>query len=122
MENFKHIKRTNVRVKGRQKFRRIVFRVDDEEYEKFLQNVNRAGTTKSAFLRDLINGVTIKEKPDREFYETMKQMIRIGNNLNQIARKANAYGYIDNASYQMDMLKLEEFMNAFQYKYLDMHK
>ena len=116
MENFKHIKRTNVRVKGRQKFRRIVFRVDDEE--KFLQNVNRAGTTKSAFLRDLINGVTIKEKPDREFYETMKQMIRIGNNLNQIARKANSLNFVDNVEYKNDANEWKEFMSDVRQKYL----
>ena len=118
MENFKHIKRTNVRVKGRQKFKRIVFRVDDEEYEKFLQNVDRAGTTKSAFLRNLINGVTIKEKPDREFYETMKQMIRIGNNLNQIARKANSLNFVDNVEYKNDANEWKEFMSDVRQKYL----
>lgn len=118
MENFKHIKRTNVRVKGRQKFKRIVFRVDDEEYEKFLQNVSKADTTKSAFLRDLINGVTIKEKPDREFYETMKQMIRIGNNLNQLTKKANSLNFIDINEYKKQSQDWNNFMNEVKKKYL----
>lgn len=43
-----------------------------------------------------------KEKPDSKFYEAMRQLSAIGNNINQLAVKANALDFID-----MPMLKTE---------------
>ena len=118
MSNYKHIKRTKVRADGRQRFIRIVFRVNEEEYEKFLKDVSKAQTTKSDYLRKLINNAEIKEKPDREFYNTTQQLIRIGNNLNQIARKANSLDFINTKEYQENANELKNLITEIKEKYL----
>lgn len=42
-----------------------------------------------------IVGYKPKEKPSEQFYEEIKNIRNIGNNINQIARIANAKGVID---------------------------
>ena len=64
----------------------------------------------SQFLRNLIVTSVIKEKPDDRFYEVMKQMRYISNNLNQIATKANALGFIDAPYYKREAEKWNKFM------------
>lgn len=118
MSNFKHIKRTKVRVQGRQRFIRIVFRVNEDEYDDFLKNVSKAQVTKSEYLRRLIKQVDIKEKPDREFYNTTQQLIRIGNNLNQIAKKANSMDFINTNEYQQNVDELKNLITQIKEKYL----
>ncbi len=36
-----------------------------------------------------------REKPDQRFYEAMHQLYAIGNNINQIVRRANSLGFAD---------------------------
>ena len=48
------------------------------------------GLPKSTVIRLLLNNYEPKEKPDTRFYEAMRQLSAIGNNINQLARKANA--------------------------------
>ena len=118
MSDYKHIKRTKVRADGRQRFIRIVFRVNEDEYEHFLKDVEKAQITKSEYLRNLINNVEIKEKPDREFYNTTQQLIRIGNNLNQIAKKANSLDFINTKEYQENADELKNLITEIKEKYL----
>ena len=70
----------------------------------------KAGLTESDFIRKLINDATVKEKPDTRFYEVMKDMRAIGNNLNQIARVANSTGQINNYNYNKEAANWSEFM------------
>lgn len=54
-----------------------------------------SGLTKSKLLRDLIMGVKLKAQPPDEYYKVHKLLSNLTNNVNQIARHANAAGYID---------------------------
>ena len=42
------------------------------------------------FIRALIAGVNLRPRPPDEYAEIRRQLAAIGNNINQIARKANA--------------------------------
>ena len=53
------------------------------------------GMNASDYIRHLIVGYKPKEKPSEQFYEEIKNIRSIGNNINQIARIANAKGVID---------------------------
>ena len=53
------------------------------------------GITETAVIRILLHGYEPKEKPDTRFYEAMRQLSAIGNNINQLATKANTFGFID---------------------------
>lgn len=51
--------------------------------------------SEAALFRLLVRGFEPKEKPDDRFYDVMRQLSAIGNNLHQITVKANALGFLD---------------------------
>lgn len=68
----------------------ILFRLNDEEAEQLQILVERSGRTREAFLREMVKGYRLCEKPDPEFYKMMRELSAIGNRVNQLAAKANA--------------------------------
>lgn len=75
------------------------------EIEKFNLLCEKYQVTKTQMIRSLINQVT-PPSPNKEMDEVVNQLRYIGNNLNQLARNANASGEIDTLAYQQntDML------------------
>ena len=65
-------------------------RLTAAEREKLRQLCAVSGLPVSAVLRQLISGVTIRQRPPGELHELYLEINRIGTNINQIARKANA--------------------------------
>lgn len=57
----------------------------------------------------LLNNYEPKEKPDGRFYEAMRQLSAIGNNINQLALKANALGFIDAPMLKDEALRWHTF-------------
>lgn len=78
----------------------------------------KVGLTESELFRLLILGFEPKEKPDEEFYDAMREMRAIGNNLNQIAHKANATGHIESSFYNIESKKWNAFINEIRDRYL----
>ena len=67
------------------------------------------GLPKSTVIRLLINNYEQKEKPDARFYEAMRQLSAIGNNINQLAVKANALGFVDALMLKTEVLRWHRF-------------
>ena len=86
----------------------VLFRLNDTEYEKLNRNVTRSGLSRESYIRMLIDGITPKEMPPLDFFEILKNLRQINNNLNQIAMKANTYGFIDTRAYRENYSKLQE--------------
>lgn len=76
--------------------------LSEKEYAELNRKAKIAGLPKSTLIRMLLCNYEPKEKPDTRFYDAMRQLSAIGNNINQLAVKANALGFID-----MPMLKAE---------------
>ena len=68
----------------------ILFRLNEEEAEYLYELVRKSGRSKEAFLREMVKGYQLCEKPDPEFYRIMRELSAIGNRINQLAAKANA--------------------------------
>ena len=45
----------------------ILFRLNEEEAEQFYELVGKSGRSKEAFLREMVKGYQLCEKPDPEF-------------------------------------------------------
>lgn len=91
----------------------------NREEAKVLRNKSKkVGLTESELFRLLILGFEPKEKPDGEFYEVMRELRAIGNNLNQIAHKVNATGNIESNLYNKEAKKWNDFINKIRDKYL----
>lgn len=72
----------------------------------------KAGKTclsEAALIRLLIKGYKPKEKPDDRFYEAMRQLSSIANNLNQLAAKAHSLGFIDAKKLDEEVIRWHQF-------------
>ena len=82
------------------------------------QKTSVTGLSDSEVIRLLISNFEPREKPSQQFYESLKDLRAIGNNLNQIARKANAIDIIDKQSYQKEVEKLNDFIIELKKEFL----
>ena len=69
---------------------RICLRLSTDEAQKLITNAKACGLTRTAYLRRLLNGYDLKPRPSTELEALRAEIHQIGNNINQIARKANA--------------------------------
>ncbi|MDO5571847.1 MAG: plasmid mobilization relaxosome protein MobC [Bacteroidales bacterium] len=90
-----------------------------EEAIMLSKKSKKVGMNEATYIRNLLMNYEPREKPDDRFYETMKQMRLIGNNLNQIARKVNSLGYIEESYYKKESEKWNEFMIKVKKVYLN---
>ncbi len=103
---------------ARSRNNRIDIMLSDEEYAKLKSDVSRAKISQAEYIRRLILNKRIREKPDDRFYDVMFQLTHIGNNLNQIAHKANYLNEIDKSYYEKEARNWCEFMNKVKKEYL----
>lgn len=85
----------------------VIFFLNEKENEHLNNIVSKSGLSKSAYLRHLINGLIPSAAPPPDYYKMMRELHYIGNNINQIAYKANALNIIDKDRYI-------EYMNLFK--------
>lgn len=64
--------------------------------------------SREAYLRQLISGVDPRDAQPPDYYSMMREIHKIGNNLNQIAQKAHTLNVIDVQRYDKDMRKFGE--------------
>ena len=71
----------------------VLFRLTEEEADELNELVRKSGRSKEAFLRAMVKGYRLCEKPAPEFYQMMRELSAIGNRINQLAAKANALNF-----------------------------
>lgn len=96
----------------------ILFRLNDEEAEQLQILVERSGRSREAFLREMVKGYRLCEKPDPEFYQMMRELSAIGNRINQLAAKANALNFVDAPMLTEEAVKWRQFQMDIRKKYL----
>ena len=78
----------------------IKVRLNQKEADVLNERVKKSRLSREAYLRQLINGLVPQEAPPPDYYAIMEELYRIGNNLNQIARKAQSLNMIDTPLYK----------------------
>ena len=66
------------------------FMLTDAEASLLQTKAKKCGLSQQAFMRSLLYNTPIKEQPSVDFHTTIKSLEKIGDNMNQIAAKANA--------------------------------
>ena len=74
--------------------------LNDSEYERFCRMAEATKRTNSDLVRRLLQTSVFVEFPPVEYREIIDQLEHIGINLNQLAYKANALGFIDEPEYR----------------------
>ncbi len=88
------------------------FYLTNSEFELLKKRAFDVGLSVSDYLRSLIENVIPREKPGKEFYDEIKNLRLIGNNLNQLTKYVNTTGILR----ERDILKTIESINTFIYK------
>ena len=92
--------------------------LNEVENEKLIADCKKANLSYGEYFRKLLMEKEIKEKPGIEFYEVMKQLSKIGVNLNQIAYKANSTNNIEKDYYKQEVEEWHKFAKEVKQKFL----
>lgn len=92
----------------------FVLRLSESEHSHLMKGVKSTGLPRETFIRSLILGYIPKAKPPPDYYAMMRELHAIGNNLNQLAAKANATGHLDNIIFQQEADRLRKSVQHIQ--------
>lgn len=88
------------------------------EAQELQRKAKKACLSEAGLIRLLIKGYEPKEKPDDRFYDVMRELSAIGNNINQLAAKANTLGFIDAPMLKNEAEKWNKFQAEVERHYL----
>lgn len=92
--------------------------LDRQEAQDLQKKAKKACLTEAALVRLLIRGYEPREKPDERFYDVMRELSAIGNNINQLAIKANALGFVDSQMLKAEALRWHKLQAAVEREFL----
>lgn len=98
--------------------RKKQFWFSEEECKILAINSSKAGLSESEYIRSLLIGYKLKEKPDDRFYDNIKIIRSLANNMNQIAKKAHSLGFVDELAYKKNANEVISFIEGIKDKYL----
>ena len=78
----------------------------------------KACLTEAALVRLLVRGYEPKERPDERFYDVMRQLSSIGNNINQLAAQANSLSFVDAQKLQKEAERWHKFQADVERQFL----
>lgn len=93
--------------------------LSEQENDELRRKAFKAGMCESNLIRCLIMDYQPKEKPPKEFYEILKQLRILSNNMNQIAVRANTYDFIDEEFYFEQVRRLNDFIKDVKFNFLN---
>lgn len=88
------------------------------EAQDLQKKAKKACLSEAGLIRLLLKGYEPREKPDADFYETMKELSAIGKNINQLAVKANALGFVDAPQLKKESERWHKFQADMERTYL----
>lgn len=89
-----------------------------DEAQDLQKKAKKTCLTEAALVRLLVRGYEPKERPDERFYDVMRQLSSIGNNINQLAVKANALGFVDAPQLKKEAERWHKFQADIERTYL----
>ena len=93
-------------------------RFNGEEIADLRDKAHLTCLSESTLIRLLIKGYKPKEKPDDRFYEVMRQLSGIANNINQLAAKAHSLGFIDAQKLDEEVIRWHQFQADIEREFL----
>ena len=88
------------------------------EAQDLHKKAKKACMSEAGLIRLLIKGYEPREKPDEQFYDVMRELSAIGNNINQLSVKANTLGFVDAPMLQREAERWHKFQADIERKFL----
>ncbi|MCD8054970.1 MAG: plasmid mobilization relaxosome protein MobC [Lachnospiraceae bacterium] len=88
------------------------------EAQDLQKKAKKACLSEAALIRLLLRGYSPREKPDDRFYDAMRELSAIGNNIHQLSAKANALNFIDAPMIEREAERWHKFQADIERKFL----
>ena len=95
-----------------------IVRFSRDEAQDLQKKAKKACLSEAGLIRLLLRGYEPREKPDERFYDVMRELSSIGNNINQLAVKANALGVVDAPQLKKEAERWHKFQADIERTYL----
>lgn len=95
-----------------------IVRFSRDEAQDLQKKAKKACLSEAGLVRLLLRGYEPREKPDERFYDVMRELSSIGNNINQLAVKANALGFVDAPQLKKEAERWHKFQADIERTYL----
>lgn len=89
-----------------------------DEAQDLQKKAKKTCLTEAALVRLLVRGYEPKEQPDQRFYDVMRQLSSIGNNINQLAAQANSLSFVDAKKLQKEAERWHKFQADVERQFL----
>lgn len=89
-----------------------------DEAQDLARKAKKTCLTEAALVRLLVRGYEPKERPDERFYDVMRQLSSIGNNINQLAAQANSLSFVDEQKLQKEAERWHKFQADVERQFL----
>ena len=95
-----------------------IVRFSRDEAQDLQKKAKKACLSEAGLIRLLLRGYEPREKPDERFYDVIRELSSIGNNINQLAVKANALGFVDAPQLKKEAERWHKFQADIERTYL----
>ena len=95
-----------------------IVRFSRDEAQDLQKKAKKACLSEAGLIRLLLRGYEPREKPDERFYDVMRELSSIVNNINQLAVKANALGFVDAPQLKKEAERWHKFQADIERTYL----
>ena len=95
-----------------------IVRFSRDEAQDLQKKAKKACLSEAGLIRLLLRGYEPREKADERFYDVMRELSSIGNNINQLAVKANALGFVDAPQLKKEAERWHKFQADIERTYL----
>ena len=95
-----------------------IVRFSRDEAQDLQKKAKKACLSEAGLIRLLLRGYEPREKPDERFYDVMRELSSIGNNINQLAVKANTLGFVDAPQLKKEAERWHTFQADIERTYL----
>ena len=92
-------------------------RFTKDELESLTKKSRKAGLSREGYCRRILNGATVKEAPSIDSMVMLRELRRIGYNLNEVLKKANAIGLIDVPEMRKSVAEIRQAVKSIQDAY-----
>ena len=89
-----------------------------DEAQDLQKKAKKTCLTEAALVRLLVRGYEPKERHDQRFYDVMRQLSSIGNNINQLAAQANSLSFVDAKKLQKEAERWHKFQADVERQFL----
>ncbi len=88
------------------------------EAQDLQKKAKKACLSEGALIRLLLKGYSPREQPDERFYDVMRELSAIGNNINQLAAKANSLGFVEAVQLSKEAERWHKFQADIEREFL----